>query len=175
MAAVALMLIIGVSALRDRPESVLLSTARALITCFLLVAGIVFAILVSQAPLVGYTIDVPWSDRVLHFVLPAYALADWLIAPRRRRVRWRAIYGAVAYPSVWGIVTIIRGEIVGWYPYFFLDPAQAGYPVPFIVYSAAALAMFAAVAAGLIALGRLPPLGSRSWLRTREGRARGSS
>ncbi|MFD1713201.1 Pr6Pr family membrane protein [Amnibacterium flavum] len=162
IAAVVVFTVAGIAAVRGRPESRLLSTARALVTCFLLVAGIVFAILVSQAPLFGYTIEVPWSDRVLHFVLPAYALADWLIAPRRRKVRWRAILFAVGYPVVWGIVTIIRGEFVGWYPYFFLDPAQAGYPVPFIVYSAAALALFALIETGLIAVSRVAPLGQGS-------------
>jgi hypothetical protein len=53
------------------------------------------------------------------------------------------------------VVTLIRGNIVGWYPYFFLDPAQADYPMPFIVFSGGALALFAAVQVCLIGIGRL--------------------
>jgi len=183
MAAVVVTALAGVTALRGRPESLLLSSARATIACFLLVAGIVFALLVSQGPSMGYRIDVPWSDAVLHFVLPAFVLVDWLVSPGRRMVSWRIILIALAYPTVWGIGTIIRGEFVGWYPYFFLDPAQAGYPGTLVIYSAASLALFAIIAAGLVAASHVAPLGEkeppgtgyrRSTLRARRlrGRAR---
>jgi hypothetical protein len=162
LAAVAIHLLAGIAILRGRAEPRLMTTGRCLVTCFVLVAGIVFALLVGGAPAQGYRLDVPWSDQVLHFYLPAYALLDWLVAPGRRRVSWRALPWAVGYPVVWGVLTIIRGRVVGWYPYFFLDPAQSGYPLSFVAYSAAALALFAAVAAGLIASSRTRPLADRA-------------
>ena len=161
LAAVAIHTLAGVAILRGRDEPRLLTTGRCLVTCFVLVAGIVFGLLVGGAPAQGYRLDVPWSDQVLHFYLPAYALLDWLVAPGRRRVSWRALTWAVGYPAVWGIITVIRGGIVGWYPYFFLDPAQSGYPLSFLGYSAAALALFAAIAAGLIGSSRTRPLAER--------------
>ncbi|MET0590595.1 MAG: hypothetical protein ABWZ77_05420, partial [Naasia sp.] len=42
--------------------------------------------------------------------------------------------------------------------YFFLDPAQADYPTPFFVFSAAALALFAVVQVIIIAASRVAPL-----------------
>ncbi|BDI22369.1 Pr6Pr family membrane protein [Herbiconiux sp. L3-i23] len=186
MAAVVVTAVAGITALRGRHESATLSAARAAIACFLLVAGIVFALLVSQAPSVGYRIDVPWSDQILHFVLPGFVLVDWLVSPGRKRVGWRLLSLALGYPIVWGIVTIIRGEFVGWYPYFFLDPAQSGYPLTLIVYGAAALALFALVESCLIAASHVAPLGQRElpgggyrraalkagWLRRRAHRSR---
>jgi hypothetical protein len=148
----------GVLALRGVAETPAFSTVRAAVTCFLIVAGIVFGILASQAPGQGYRLDVPWSDQVLHFFLPTFVLIDWLVFPGRQRVRWRVLWWMLAYPVAWGIVTLIRGRIVGWYPYFFLDPAQAGYPLSFLIYSACALGLFAAVGAGLVGASRTPPL-----------------
>lgn len=152
----------GLLILRGRPETPLFSAARATLTCFVIVAGIVFGILASQAPGQGYRLDVPWSDQILHFFLPAYALVDWLVFPGRQRVRWRTLLWMVAYPIAWGVITIIRGRIVGWYPYFFLDPAQAGYPLAFLLYSAGALVLFAVVGAGLIAATRTSPIADQS-------------
>jgi hypothetical protein len=148
----------GILILRGRAESARFSTLRCAVACFVIVAGVVFGILASQAPTLGYRLDVPWSDQVLHFFLPTFALADWLVSPGRQRVRWRTLILIVGYPVVWGIATILHGRMVGWYPYFFLDPAQAGYPVSFVLYSAGALALFALVGTGLIAATRTPPL-----------------
>jgi hypothetical protein len=33
----------------------------------------------------------------------------------------------LAYPLVWLGYTLVRGSIVGWYPYPFLNPANGGY------------------------------------------------
>jgi hypothetical protein len=148
----------GVLLLRGRAESPRFSTLRGALTCFVIVAGIVFGLLASQAPGQGYRLDVPWSDQVLHFFLPTYALIDWLVFPGRQRIGWRTLLWILAYPVVWGLLTVFRGRIVGWYPYFFLDPAQSGFPVSFLLYSAGALALFALIGTGLIGATRTPPL-----------------
>jgi hypothetical protein len=158
IALVAVNVAAGILALRNRDESPRLSALRCAVTCFVIVAGIVFGVLASQAPALGYRLDVPWSDQVLHFFLPTFALVDWLVSPGRQRVRWRTLALILGYPVVWGVATIVRGRIVGWYPYFFLDPAQAGYPVSFLLYSAGALTLFALVGTGLIGVTRTPPL-----------------
>ncbi|WP_210505265.1 Pr6Pr family membrane protein [Naasia sp. SYSU D00057] len=158
IALVAVNVAAGVLALRGREETPRFSALRCSVTCFVIVAGVVFGVLASQAPALGYRLDVPWSDQVLHFFLPTFTLIDWLVSPGRQRVRWRTLALIVGYPIVWGILTIVRGRIVGWYPYFFLDPAQAGYPASFLLYSAGALALFALIGAGLIAATRTAPL-----------------
>lgn len=166
IAAVAVNLAAGTLILRGQAESRRFSELRAALTCFLLVAGIVFGILASQAPAQGYRLEVPLSDQVLHFFLPTFALVDWLVFPGRQRVRWRTLWWMLAYPTVWGVVTIIRGRIVGWYPYFFLDPAQAGFPLAFVLYSATALGLFLAVGTGLTAAARTPPLAEQDLRRS---------
>jgi hypothetical protein len=146
--------------LRGIPEPEWASAGRMMITSYLTVAGIVFGLLAAQAAERDYRLDVPWSDQLLHFWIPGFALADWLLAPGRHRVPWRFSYLVLGYPLVWGMTTMVRGSIVGWYPYFFLDPYQVANIGEFAGYSAAALLLFAGIAT-LLNLGAraVPPVG----------------
>jgi hypothetical protein len=150
----------GVAMLRGIREPGWASAARLLITSYLTVAGIVFGLLAAQAAEREYRLDVPWSDQLLHFWIPGLALADWILAPGRHRVSWRLSALVLGFPLVWGIFTMIRGSVVGWYPYFFLDPYQVASIGEFAGYSAAALALFSGVAS-LLNLGArvVPPIG----------------
>jgi hypothetical protein len=151
----------GVVALRHDEDPPWLTRLRGGVLSLTLVAGIVFAVLVQQAGQRQFRIDVPWSDQVLHFWLPALALAEWIASPGRGRVSWRILAPVLGYPVVWGVITLFRGAAVGWYPYFFLDPAQVDDLAEFALYSGLALSVFAAVGSGVVALSRTTPLASR--------------
>ncbi|WP_207455091.1 Pr6Pr family membrane protein [Desertivibrio insolitus] len=147
----------GIRALRAPTDGGWLGAARLLVTTYQVVSGLVFIGITAQATASGYPLYAPWSSHVLHYALPVYAILDWLFAPGRPRARWRVLLLVLAFPAVWTVYTVIRGGIVGWYPYFFLDPIQV---TPPITVGACALAgvIFAAVCAALIASGRvLPP------------------
>ena len=152
------------------------STARLLITSYLTVAGIVFALLAAQAAERDYRLDVPWSDQLLHFWIPGFALADWLLAPGRHRVSWRFSALVLGYPLIWGMVTMVRGSIVGWYPYFFLDPYQVASIGEFALYSAAALLLFSGIATLVNVAARVvPPVGEAPVAATVRPRTGGDS
>ncbi len=109
-----------------RPELGWLTGLRALATTYTTVSGAVFAVLLANAELFGHLFLVPRSSQVLHFVLPVYALLDFLLAPGRNRLRWATVWVATVFPALWAVYTLVRGRMVGWYPYFFLDPALVG-------------------------------------------------
>jgi hypothetical protein len=161
----------GVVALRTAADPPWLTNLRATVLSWTLVAGIVFALIVQQAGAREFRIDVPWSDQVLHFWLPAVALVEWIVSPGRSRAQWRMVPLVIGYPVIWGVLTLFRGASVGWYPYFFLDPSQVSDPLEFALYSGLALTVFAVVSVGVVALSRTTPVATR--IRTR--RARGSS
>jgi hypothetical protein len=169
MLAVVTSALTGVIALRRTNDPNWMPGLRLATTSFMLVAGIVFALLASQAATRGYRLDVPWSDQLLHFVLPAWLLLDWLLASGERRSDPRILLVVVGYPLTWGIITLIRGRFVGWYPYFFLDPAFVSV-IEFLGYGAAALGLFALVGAALLLLPRL----SRERMRRMLGLSRSS-
>ncbi|MBS1906916.1 MAG: Pr6Pr family membrane protein [Actinobacteria bacterium] len=153
-----LALIAGVVALRTAEDPTWLTTARAVVLSWTITAGLAFGLIVWQAGVRGVPITVPWSDVVLHFVLPAWTIVAWMFGPRRRTASWRIVPYVLLYPILWGVFTIWRGGVVGWYPYYFLDPRQVSGPLELIGSSAIALAIFALVASGLVALSRLPTM-----------------
>ena len=68
---------------------------------------------------------VPWSNEILHVAGPLLLIADWLLAPGRTRLEWRHVWAVVVVPVLWAAYTLIRGPVVDWYPYPFLDPANS--------------------------------------------------
>ncbi|GAB3606502.1 hypothetical protein GCM10027413_19110 [Conyzicola nivalis] len=156
----------GIVALKSTVDPPWLTNLHAVVLSWILVAGIVFAILVQQAGERGFRLEVPWSDQVLHFWLPAFALLEWIISRGRGRSQWRMITLTVGYPVIWGGITLVRGAVVGWYPYFFLDPDQVTDPFEFVTYSSIALLTFAVTSTGVISLARLKPVAERVSART---------
>lgn len=139
----------GVAAWRGVVSSRRLDAARAAVLTCTVTAGIVFAAIVQQSAVRGIRVDVPWSDIMLHFVLPVVAIADWMLTPRSR-VPKKVVLLVLAYVGVWGAVTMIRGSITGWYPYYFLDPSQTDGPAEFLLLSGIAVAVFVVVGLALI-------------------------
>ncbi|CAQ01441.1 Pr6Pr family membrane protein [Clavibacter sepedonicus] len=134
----------GLHALRGRVEPELMAAVRAVVLSYVVVSGVVFGLIVLESSSQAYYVEVPWSSRLLHFVIPAYALLDWTLAPGRPRVTWKAVGWAMLFPIAWCAFTEYRGPRVGWYPYFFLDPAQVGVPYEITAW----LALVAGVLAG---------------------------
>jgi len=161
IAFVAVLVVGGIHALKSEPDPPWLSVARAAVLSCTVSAGVVFAFLVQQAGARGFRIDVPWSDQVLHFWLPTIALLEWFVSPGRGRVPWRTLFVVIGYAVVWGIATLIRGADVGWYPYFFLDPAQVDGVGQFALFSGIALALFSVVTCAVVGISRTVPLADR--------------
>ncbi|MGI9823114.1 Pr6Pr family membrane protein [Agromyces sp. Marseille-Q5079] len=106
----------------------------------------------------GFSLDqattLPWSNEILHVWAPLYVVIDWVLAPGRRPVAWQRLWTIAIFPIVWVAYSMIRGAIIGWYPYPFLNPAQeAGYG-GVLVYVIAIAAFILLVGAGVIALSR---------------------
>ena len=147
---IAFAIVTAVSAVRGRggPR---LASLRAIAITFITTSGLVFALIVWQSAQRGIRVDVPWSDIVLHFVLPVVALIDWGLAPRPS-ARLRIVPFVVGYTIVWGLVTIWRGGLVDWYPYYFLDPRQLESWWEFATVSGIAVAVFITVGVGVVAM-----------------------
>lgn len=145
----------GVIALRSDTDPRWLTVALALVSTWTITAGLAFALIVWQAGLRGIRVDVPWSDQLLHFWLPACTALVWLVTPGHRGVPWWVVPTALTYPLLWGGVTLWRGSVVGWYPYYFLDPRQVSGTAELLLTSALALCIFALVASALVLISRM--------------------
>jgi hypothetical protein len=109
------------------------TTLRLAATTYMVTTGAVYNLLLRGLPTIPGG-NLPWSNEVLHVVVPLLVLADWLLAPDRRALGYGAVGRVVVYPLAWVAVTLARGPFTGnevtgaatYYPYPFLDPATDG-------------------------------------------------
>lgn len=107
-----------------RAETTGFTVFRLVAVTYMTVTFIVYNLLLRGIELPqGQT--VPWSNEILHVVGPLLIIADWLFAPGRTRLEWNRVWAVVIFPIVWAAYTLIRGPIVGWYPYPFLNPGNS--------------------------------------------------
>ena len=107
-------------------RSALFDGARSAAVLYMAITGVVFALLLS-----GLQEDlqtaIPWVDFVVHKLMPVVLVADWLVDPPRHRLpRW-TVLAWLSYPLAWFSYTLVRGEVVDWYPYPFVDVSKIGY------------------------------------------------
>ncbi|MBB5639826.1 Pr6Pr family membrane protein [Cryobacterium roopkundense] len=155
IAAVLVLLAAGVTALRRPQDPAWLDMARAMMTTYIMVSGVVYAIIVWQSASANYSIAVPWSSQILHFWIPALALIDWIVDPFKTRVPWRYLGWVIVFPIAWLVFTLVRGPMVGWYPYFFLDSRQVSGPAETVFYCAIIVVIITGISALLITLTRI--------------------
>lgn len=94
------------------------------------------------------------ADKLLHMVVPVIAVVGWVLFGPRGRASWSDLGRFLVIPVGWLAYTLVRGEIVEWYPYPFIDVNEHGYgPVLLACVGVAALAIV--VLAGVIRLDRV--------------------
>lgn len=121
------MIAAGLATFRARKQGVTLVLARACVTTYIAIVGIVYnTLLVGTEG--GGGVSLPWANFVLHVAIPIYVALDWLLFADRPPVSWRRFGIVLVYPIVWIVVVLVRGATDGWFPYPFLDPAL-GYGV----------------------------------------------
>ena len=103
-----------------------LDILRSMTTVYILVVGIGFAVLLSGLQGVALT-AVPWDNTVLHYIIPVAVLVDFLIDRPKTKIKFKTGLLWVSFPIMYVIYSLIRGAIVGWYPYPFLNPDLKGF------------------------------------------------
>lgn len=136
---------------RDGPRSARVDWWRGAASVYLTVTFAVVILLLSK---VDVGLQLPWVDFVLHKLFPVVVVADYLLDPPATRLSIRDALGWLVFPIGWLAYTMVRGPIVGWYPYPFLDPANGGYGT--VAVTAVAILVTGAILCGVYAwLGNL--------------------
>lgn len=112
-------------ALRRVPEPQWLSVLRLLATTYVVVSGGVFALLIVDTTRAAFLLQASVSSQLLHFILPVYAVWDFVVLTRDT-LPLRTALLSLGFPIAWAAYTLVRGRSANWYPYFFLDPDEAG-------------------------------------------------
>jgi hypothetical protein len=87
------------------------------------------------------------ADHALHTISPILAVVGWLMFGPRGLTSTRIVWLSAIFPVCWCIFTLVRGEIVGFYPYPFIDVGALGYG-RVLVNCAWVAVLYLAVAAG---------------------------
>jgi hypothetical protein len=67
------------------------------------------------------------ADELLHSVIPVCTLAYWVWFIPKSRVSLASILSWTIYPVLYFGFVILRGQVSGFYPYYFIDINQLGF------------------------------------------------
>lgn len=158
---IAALLLAATALLRGRKGPGWLPGFRAAVVAYIVIVGLVYAILLAPLGLEG-GVPVPWANTVMHVVSPILLPLDWLLVPDRPALRWRRLWTVLPYPAVWLVVVLVRGATDGWVPYPFLDPDKGAASIA-VVCAGIAVAILACGALAYAASRvRLPGFGARA-------------
>ena len=113
----------GFALLRGR-RSRMPDRVRGAVVAYMTITGIVYAVVLQPGQEVQLQ---PWIDDVVHRLMPAFVFVDWLAVPPRRTMSYSVVSSWLAFPAAFVLYSLVRGAVVHWYPYPFLDPRVDGY------------------------------------------------
>jgi hypothetical protein len=96
------------------------SKTIAAITVYMIIVGLVYnAVLRGQYPAMQGKAMI--ANELLHVAMPLLILIYWLVLAEKNTLEWKNIFLWLIYPLVYCIYTLIRGAIVHFYPYPFMN------------------------------------------------------
>lgn len=98
---------------------------RGAVVLYMVITGIVYAVLLSKYDSVP-GLMLPFANLVFHKIMPIVVVIDWIIVPIKKKLRYGIISKWLVFPIAFVLYSEIRGPIVSWYPYPFLNPETAG-------------------------------------------------
>lgn len=99
---------------------------RAAVAMYIVVVGVVYHLLI--APFWNPTGLLLWLNLILHYLMPAAFVLDWLLFTPKGRLRWVDPVKWLAFPLAYGGWTLIHGLTTHWWPYGFVDVDKLGLP-----------------------------------------------
>lgn len=121
---------------------------------YMVMTFIIYGVLISgfDNP---FTTSRHWTHTVLHQLMPVVVVLDFAIRPLLHRLTWRDALGWCVYPIVFLVYSLMRGAIIDWYPYNFMNPHKVGGYGGVALYSLGITAGFLALAFAIIWLSNL--------------------
>lgn len=122
--AATVLLVAGAGVLGGRRTSERIDLWRGAATLYIATTGVVYSLLLAA--------DEPsllrWTNLVLHYAMPIALVVDWAVVRTAAPIAFRRALVWIAYPAAFIAYTLVRGAVVDWYPYPFIDVADRGYP-----------------------------------------------
>ncbi len=105
-----------------RPSASALTAVALAIT----IVGVVYHLLLSGR--VPDLSSLGWvADRTMHYLVPVLSLAFWVMFVPKSSFTFADPFLWILYPLGYLIYAMARGNLDGWYPYFFIDVGVIGF------------------------------------------------
>jgi hypothetical protein len=114
----------------------------------IMITGLVYNLLLAEGGKTGWDL---LSNTLIHWIVPLLTPIVWLIAGPRGLITFRTIALALILPLAWASFAIVRGLVVGAYPYSFLDVSSDGLG-PVVVFIAVIMVFAVALSLVLMAV-----------------------
>lgn len=137
----------------DRPSTVF-RVARLTGVVAIAITFVVFHL--ALAGLQDLTGAAATANLLLHTVAPLLAVAGWLVFGPRRATSRRIAALTLVFPLCWSVLALVRGAVIHFYPYPFVDVRVLGYP-RVLVNVLLVGALFAALSAAAVVADRHIP------------------
>ncbi len=100
-------------------------SVKSALVVYIIIVGVVYAVLLRN---LWHPQGVQLlADVVLHDAIPVLYPLYWLVFLPKGSLRWTAPAWWLAYPVLYFLYTMLRGEAFGTYPYPFFDVARLGF------------------------------------------------
>lgn len=116
----------AVAILRKKPFGAWFRYLRGGAVLYMIITGIVYALLLQNNPDANPTLGFDWKNFVLHQLGPIFILAWWLLWPSSKAISPREALWWLVFPAIWIVYILARASVTGWYPYPFLNPDKVG-------------------------------------------------
>jgi hypothetical protein len=125
---------------------------RAALALYIIIVGLIYqTLLKGLIPMAGTRLVI---DTIFHAIIPlAWPLWWFTFGRGASPLPWRAAFGWLGFPLVYGLYSVVRGALSGRWPYPFMNAERFGYPQVAINLTAMLL-LFLVLALLLIALDR---------------------
>lgn len=94
------------------------------------------------------------ADHALHDAMPLLTVLYWFVFAPKTGIVLLDVAKWLIYPIVYVVYSLVRGAFVDWYPYWFVDVTQFGYPKS-LAHTGLVLIAFAVVGFIFVMLARL--------------------
>ncbi len=146
---------------KEKPSLWVKDAFKGAVTTYITITGLVYCTLLIQVEIayVGY---LPFASIIIHMVVPVLMIADYVFFPVVLSPQWKRLPFWLTYPILYALFTLIRGAIIDFYPYPFIDPNQVNTTLQLVINYVGLILLHVGFAAFYLAIAR------RKWNRRQE-------
>ncbi len=124
----------------------------------LIVVGVVYHALLADVANDVRDGDYAWPvlpNEIIHTYAPILAALEYLISIKAFRIRLKAFLWVAVFPLTWLVLSVIRGSLTDWWPYWFINPNGEAGLGGMLTYIGAITVFFLILGVGVLGLKQL--------------------